>query len=209
MENTQVVERIRKEISKDGLAVSRVYKSDYQKEGTLTAELRQTVTTKSYYPSKSVANNMQDNIFGQADFGFEEQEYVNNEKRVAWIDVPEGMSAEQVTAKLASFPEATLYRVLSNHPILTDSQVYAINAGLTSKDAFAESQIVRFPEGNENAGKLALDSNGKPQYRAVFFSNAAKDDQDMRTEAADDAYVSEAIAAEINSSSHIVTGQTL
>jgi hypothetical protein len=208
MEN-QVVERIRKEISKDGLAVSRVYKSDYQKENTLTAELKQTVITKSYYPSKSVANNMQDNIFGSKEFGFKEQEFTNNEKRVAWIDVPEGMTPEAVAKKLESFPDATLYRVLSNHPILTDNQVYAIGVGLTTKDVFAENQIVRYPEGSENAGKLALDNNGKPQYRAIFFSNTAKEDQDMRTEAANDAYVSQAIAAEINIGNHIVTDQKL
>lgn len=208
MEN-QVAERIRKEISKDSLSVSRVYKSDYQKEKTHTAELRQTVTTKSYYPSKSVSNNMQDNIFGQSDFGFQEQEYVNNEKRVAWIDVPEGMTPEAVAEKLKDFEDATLYRVLSNNPILTDNQVYAINAGLTTKDNFAESQVVRYPEGTENAGKLALDSNGKPQYRAIFFSNSAKDDMDLRTEGPDDFYASASIKAELNSTEHVVTGQTL
>lgn len=209
METTNVTARIRKEVSKDALSVSRVYESDYQKEGTHTAELRQTVTTKSYYPGKSVSNNMQDNIFGQSDFGFEEQEYTNNEKRVAWIDVPQGMTSEAVAEKLVQFPEATLYRVLSNNPILTDNQVYAINAGLTTKDNFAESQVVRYPEGSENAGKLALDSNGKPQYRAIFFSNIAKEDMDLRTENADEFYASANIAAEMNSTEHVVTGQTL
>jgi len=208
METTNATARIRKEVSKDALSVSRVYKSDYQKDGTHTAELRQTVTTKSYYPGKSVSNNMQDNIFGQNDFGFEEQEYTNNEKRVAWIDVPENMTPEAVAEKLANFPEATLYRVLSNNPILTDNQVYAISAGLTTKDNFAESQVVRYPEGSENAGKLALDSNGKPQYRAIFFSNSAKEDMDLRTED-EEFYASASIAAELNSTEHVVTGQTL
>ena len=206
MEN--VVERIRKEIFKGGLAVSRVYKSDYQKEGTETAELRQTVTTKSYYPSKSVSNDMQDNVFGTKDFGFEEQEYENTENRVAWIDVPVGISQEDVQAKLAGFENANLYRVLSNHPILTDNQVYAIKEGLTTKDVFAERQIVRFPEGstdtagNSNAGQIALDLNGKPQYRSIFFSSTGKEDDDRRTEVADDYYASEAIANELQAEGH-------
>lgn len=204
-----VEQGIRKVSTKSGLTVSRVYSSDYQKEGTLTAELRQTVTTKSYYPTKSVANNMQDNVFGMEDFGFEEQEYVNQENRVSWIDVPMGTSAEAVLAKLESFPGASLYRVLSNHPILTDNQVYAINQGLTTKDVFAERQIVRYPEGSENAGKIALDSNGKPQYRAVFFSSSAKEDQDNRTVEPGDKYVSAMIANELGANPNVISGQSI
>lgn len=215
MEN-QVAERIRKVSSKDALSVSRVYESDYQKEGTITAELKQVVTTKSYYPSKSVSNNMQDNVFGQADFGFEEQEYTNNETRVAWIDVPEGTTPEAVAERLAKFPEATLYRFLSNHPILTDNQVYGIQAGLTTKAVIAESQIVRYPENEETvqagtAGKIALDSNGKPQYRQVFFASSAKEDIDKRTSEPKDFYASPMIMQELSDvdANHVVEGQQL
>lgn len=203
MENAQSNPNIRKEVQVGQLTVSRVFENMYQKEGTLTAELRQTVTTKSYYPSKQIANEMQDNIFGQGDFGFEEQEYTNQEHRVSWIDVPVGTTKEQVEQKLASFGEAGLYRVLSNHPILTSGQVYAINQGLTTKDAIAESQIVRFPEGAENAGGIALDPNGKPQYRGIFFATkigdgeGEKHDIDNRTSDPEDLYVSDAIKIEL------------
>lgn len=203
--------RIRKEVSKSGLDVSRVYASDFQKEGTLTAELKQTVTTKSYYPSKSVANDMQDNIFGMQEFGFEEQEYVNNETRVAWIDVPQGSTMEAVVDKLKAFPNAGLYRVLANQPILTDNQKYAIKEGLTTLDVFADRQVVRYPDNSENAGELALDANGKPQYRQVFFSSKGVEDNDMRTIEAGDYYASPTIKSELEGvgSAHVVEGQTL
>lgn len=201
---------IRKEVNAGQLGVSRVFTNMYQKEGTVTAELRQTVTTKSYYPSKQIKNELQDNIYGQGDFGFEEQEYVNTEQRVSWIDVPSGTTQEQVQQKLGTFEGANLYRILSNHPILTSSQVYAINNGLTTKDAIAESQIVRFPEGSENAGKIALDPNGKPQYRGVYFSAEGKGDVDNRTAVADDFYASEALQVEMASvAEQTVPGQTV
>lgn len=212
METKTVDNRIRKEVSKGGLDVSRVYSSEYQKEGTETAELRQTVTTKSYYPTKSIANNRQDNVFGMQDFGFEEQEFVNVENRVTWIDVPKGTTAEQVKAKLAAHPEAGLYRVLANKPILTDNQEYAIKTGLASYDQFANSQVVRYPENAEggNGGKIAPDTNGKPQYRAIFFKVDAPQDIDMRTAETEDFYASAEIKAELNNSSaHVIPGQSL
>ena len=54
-----------------------------------------------------------------------------------------------------------------------------------------------------------MDSLGKPQYRAIFFSNSAKEDMDLRTEGPDDFYASASIKAELNSTEHVVTGQTL
>ena len=64
-----------------GLEVVRIYTSDYQKEGTKTAELKQTVTTKSYYPTKSVSSNLSENVFDTKDFGFEEKEYERKSTR--------------------------------------------------------------------------------------------------------------------------------
>lgn len=212
METTATESRIRKEVTKGGLSVSRVYESQWQKEGTSTAELRQEVVTKSYYPTKSIANDKQDNIYGMDEFGFEEQEYVNRENRVAWIDVPEGTSVEEVSGKLAQFPNAGLYRVLSNSPILTENQKYAIESGITHLDNFANTQVVRFPEGSENAGELALDSNGKPQYRAIFFKKDNPVDEDLRT-ADEEFYASPEIKAEMASGqtaeTHVVADQKL
>ena len=211
--NQGAVQAIRKEVTAEGLLVSRVYSSEWQKEGTLTAELKQSIITKSFYPSKSVSNNMQDNIFGQSDFGFEEQEFENKETRVAWIDVPNGSTVETIIAKLIQFTNAKLYRVLSNVPILTNNQVYAVDQGLTTKEKFANSQVVRYPEGAmqgnvDVSGKLALDNYGKPQYRAIFFSNdGTKSDKDLRT-SDEHFYASEEIVREMQGV-HVESDQTL
>ena len=207
--NEEAPGQIRKEQSKSNLEVSRIYSSEYQKEGTVTAEIKQTVTTKSYYPSKSVANNMQDNVFGMADFKFEEQEFENKETRVAWIDVPENSTEESVKERLAQFPDAHLYRVLGNKPVITDNQKYAIENGITSMEVIAESRIVRFPKGHEQEGEIALDQNGKPQYRSVFFKTTNCSDQDHRNAEPQDFYVTEAIASELEVVEGVVSGQEL
>lgn len=196
--NTQVEtqERVRREVIKGNLEVSRVHATAYQKEGTLTAEIKQTVTTNSYYPSKSVSHNLQDNPFATSDFGFKESKYESGEKRVVWIDVPVGSTVESVVAKLQALPEATIYRILANRPILSDSQNYAISAGLTTMEAIADKQAVRFPQGSEKAGQLIL-KDGKPQYKATFFKSTAKADEDLRTADPADFYATPAIKVEL------------
>lgn len=189
--NTQVPtqdQRVRKEVSKGALEVSRVYAADYQKEGTLTAEIKQTITTKSYYPSKSVSNNLQDNPFSTSDFGFSENEYTANETRVVWVEVPVGSTVESVAAKLATLPDANIYKMLANKPILSDNQVYAIGAGLTTKDIIADKQVVRYPTGHPQAGQIILDPQGKVQYKATYFKTSAMADQDLRTADVNDFY---------------------
>jgi hypothetical protein len=198
---------VRKESSKSPLAISRVHATSYQKEGTLTAEVKQTVTNKSYYPSKSVSNNMQDNPFSTAEFGFAEQEYTSTEKRVAWVDVPVGSTIESVIAKLATVPEATIYKILANHPILSDNQEYGINAGLTSKELIADKQAVRYPEGHAQAGVLILDAAGKPQYKATFFKSTAKADEDLRNADPADFYATAIMKAELANATQSITVQ--
>lgn len=200
---------IRKEVSKSPITVSRVFEDQYRKGG-LVAELKQTVTTKSYYPSKSVATNMSDNVFGASDFGFDEQEYTSKETRVAWLQVPAGTTKEAVEAKLAGLSDATLYRVMSNSPILTDGQKYAINSpeiDLTLEKV-AEGQAVRFPNGHESEGQLALDNAGKVQYRAVFFKTSAHSDIDERNADPADMFIPKTLAGELNGG-EIAQGQNL
>lgn len=189
--NTEVPtqdQRVRKEVSKGALEVSRVYAADYQKEGTLTAEIKQTITTKSYYPSKSVSNNLQDNPFSTSEFGFSENEYTAQETRVVWVEVPLGSTVEAVAAKLASLPDANIYKMLANKPILSDNQLYAIGAGLTTKDIIADKQVVRYPTGHPQAGQIILDPQGKVQYKATYFKTTAMADQDLRTADVNDYY---------------------
>jgi hypothetical protein len=183
MENSNQ-ERIRKTISFGKISVSRVYENNYKPEFH-TAELKQTVTTKSYYPSKSVNSDKQDNLFGTSEFGLEEQEYETTETRVAWMNVPIGTTVEQVEARLKQAPEAVLMKSLSYTPILSSDQIYAIQQGLRTKDDFAKSQAVRLPENEATiadgtAGKLAL-HEGNVQYRQVFFKLTKVEDEDLRT----------------------------
>lgn len=192
--------RIRKVVTKSPISVSRVYKSDYQKKGTLTAELKQSVKVDSFYPSASIANSLQDNIYGMTDFGFEETEHSNTETRVAWIDVPENSTQEGVAAKLATLPGANLYRVLSNRPIIADTEKYAILSPEldVTLDTFANRQAVRYPMGSDNPGELVTDTNGKIQYRRIAFSVSPKEDEDIRTAAPDDFYASNSLKQELN-----------
>lgn len=199
--------RIRKVQTSTPVTVDDVYVSDYQKDGTKTAQLRQVVTTKAYYPSKQITNSHSDNPFQLSDFGFEETEFESVESRVAWVDVPESASKDDVEGKLS--PESTLYRILSNRPIITDSQEHAISSPeieLTLDD-IANKQVVRYPKGHAQEGQIILDLNGKPQYRAVFFSATAREDEDTRNAVADDFYITDEIRAELHGASAVVNQQ--
>lgn len=189
--------RIVKKETRGKITVSRVYKSDYQTEGTITAELKQTIDTKSIYPTKTVTSNLQDNVFGLEDFGFENQEFDSQETRVAWIDVPVGSTVESVQAKVDALPDATLYRILSNHPTLSDRQVAGIKQGFTTKDIIANKHVVRYPLKHEKEGQVILDNAGKIQYRSVYFKATAMVDIDKRTEDPKDFYATPEVAKEL------------
>lgn len=191
-------QRIRKETTKDGLEVTRLFKGAYQKDKTLTAEIKQTVKTSSFYPTKSVSNDMQDNVFGIKDFGFQENEpYENIETRVAWIDVPTTSTIESVVESLKGFPNATLYKVLSNRPILTSDQKRGIAGGLTTMETIANRQVVRYPDSHRNAKSLVVDENGKVQYRQIYFKRESVADMDLRTSDVADVYLTEEIKNEL------------
>lgn len=195
------------------ISLDKIYKADFQKPGTMTAQLRQTVTTVSQYPSKKVDNNLQANIFEAEDFGFEMQEFTSTEERVAWIPVPEKTTVKQLNAKLveANKAGAVIYRVLGNQPILSDDQKYAINQGLRTTDDFAATQAVRYPEGTmkdtvDVSGKLVLDKAGNVQYRRTFFWASPQADVDVRGTA--QPYVSPELAKELAGEA-VMSGQTL
>lgn len=202
---------IRKEVEVSPVTVGRIYKSEYQKEGTMTAELRQTIKTVSYYPEQVVVDSLRDNIFSTEDFSFAESTYENVENRVSWIDVPESATMESVAAKLATFEGANLYKILSNKPILSDRQQHAIDSPDIDADldTFADSQATRFGEKHDNAGELVCDTNGKIQYRGVFFSATGKEDIDLRTADLADFYASEALHAELAGDSPVIENQSI
>lgn len=194
---------IRKEVKRGKLEVSRVFEGKYQKQGTMTAELRQEVTVISYYPSMRIENDMQGNIFDNEAFDIKDEPRESKEIRVTWIPVPASKTIEEVKKALENLPKAHLYRVLSNAPILTDDQKSAINNGVTTLEKIAEGdgesggQVVRYGSEHEKAGTLILDKLGKVQYRKVFFSpDGSKEDQDLRT-SDESMYLTENLAVEL------------
>lgn len=115
---------------------------------------------------------------------------------------------------MKALPKATLYKILSNKPSISDAQQAGINAGQTTLDIIANAQIVRYPKDtkvgtNDVSGQIVLDVNGKPQYRGIYYSNTPKVDIDMRTKYVGDFYASPEITAELNNTSVAVQGQTI
>ena len=203
--------QIKKTVTKQPITISRVYKSDYQKDGTKTAELKQKVTVDTYYPSKVVATNLQDNIFEATEFGFEPQKFSNTETRVAWIDVPENTTMEVVKTRIDALKGATLYKVMSNKPILSNTEEYAINNPEleVNLDTFANRQVVRYPQNHEKAGQIVLDKNGKVQYRRIAFSKTIVEDIDKRVEDPKEVYMSPEIKQELGIENNVIAEQTL
>lgn len=190
---------IEKITTKSPIQVSRVYKSDFQKEKSLTAELRQEITVVSKYPTASMNNSLNTNLFSNDDFGIETKNYSSKETRVAFINVPESMdTAEKVQEHLAKFPNLCLYRILSNKPILSAEDIRAIEKGFITKDTKANSQIIRYPENSENAGQIALDNMDRPQYRRICISSSQMEDRDERNSEPNDFYMSAEIRNELN-----------
>lgn len=195
------------------ITLDKISKSDFQKEGTLSAQLRQIVTTVSSYPSKKTATELQANIFDNAEFGFEAKTYESTEARIAWIPVPANIDQAVLEAKLVLANEkgACIYRVLSNAPILDENQKYAITAGIRTLDQFAATQAVRYPENEKTiadgtANKLTLDKAGNVQYRRTFFWNSPMADVDVRGTV--EPYVSPELMAELAGAS-VMQGQNL
>jgi hypothetical protein len=187
-------------------------KAEFQKEGTKTVILEQEIITKTSYPAKKVGSSLDGNLFGADDFGFESKDFENKELRLAFMNVPVNATQEQVQAKLdvANAAGAVIYKLMSNQPILDENQLYAITAGLRTKDQFANSQVARFPKdakddkGNDIGGQIIL-HNDKPFYRRTAFATGPVEDVDNR--AGSDYYVSPEIEAELKSAS-VLAGQT-
>ena len=156
---------------------------------------------------------MQSNVFSMEDFGFSGQDFTNKEVRMAWIPIPVGTTVEQVQAKIAQLTGACIYKVMSNEPILDENQIYSINSGQRTKNDYANSQVIRFPKGNEKEGQLCLTSGGAVQYRRTFFWHEDRLDIDTRNANAE-CFMSPEIMAELQgikalSDANMVQGQTL
>lgn len=202
-----MIEKIK---TKGNVTVSRVYKSDFQKEGSLTAELRQEVVTVSKYPTSNMGNSLNDQIFSNDDFGLRTNNYESKETRVAFINVPETVNTvEKVEEKLRDFPNLCLIKTLSNRPILSSEDKNAIEQGFISLNTKANGQIIRYPEQSDRAGQIALTDTGKPQYRRISLSKEEKEDIDLRNDIPNDFYASPEILSEIEGVSIISEEQKI
>jgi len=204
---------VRKEVSKSAVTFSGISTVEFQKKGTKRVELRQKVTTKSFYPTIKLESNMQNSLFTPEESGIEASEFTSEENRVAWVDVKETMSEAEIVARIAadSTNGSTIYRVLKSSPIIDENQQYAINQGLRDKDHYANAQVVRFPENNKTvaegtANKIIKDANGNPQYRRTFYWKTPHADVDARD--VNDVYLSPEIALELQGASALL-GQTI
>jgi hypothetical protein len=160
---------------------------DSLKAGNKSIQLKQVITKISEYPTKIVNNNFTEISFGQKVDSV--NEYYQTENRVTWVDVSvdswknTGLEGKELDIKiledfqvyLKSKPKARIYKTLSTSPILSEGQKSAIKAGLTSLDAIAEKQMVKYPETGE-----PILWNGLVQYKVLAFSESGKADVDLR-----------------------------
>lgn len=167
--------------------------SDFQKAGTKTAQLRQNVTTTSFYASKQANDSLTESFYKNDDFGYAEQPFTSVQNRVVFMNIPVSETEEGLQLKLAAAPQARIYRILSNHPILTSQQENAISRGLKTKAEFANKQVRKFPEGAivngvDVSGQLILDE-GKVQYAVLKFNATGKADENYKTSDPADMYL--------------------
>jgi hypothetical protein len=130
------------------------------------AQLRQLVTTK--YP-KSRGNA----LFPSSAFGAPQS---FEEKRVTWLNVPEGTSVETIQARLEELPCPTLSRILDLKPILTESQLTAMEKGINTKTI--EEYKQDFVRRSENDEPVLFKNHY--QYRAIQFGDDFIEDIDNR-----------------------------
>ncbi len=163
---------------------------DSIKAGNKSIQLKQVVTKISHYPTRVVNNNLTEISFGQE--VNDTNDYHSSETRVTWVEVSAdkwkalGLTGKELDVKiladfeayLASKPKARIYKTLSTEPILSEGQKRGIEAGLTTLEAIAEKQLVRYGNG-DNQGEPIL-WNGLKQYKVLAFSENGKADVDLR-----------------------------
>lgn len=157
--------------------VENLFVSKHQKGSTLTAQLRQYITTVIEYESIAITNEFSDNPFSQEEFGIEPETREVTESRVAWINVPEDTTLEEVQDRLDAHKECRIFRVLSSEPILTEGDKAAIESGVLTYHDKGLKQIVK-----NRQGDIIFDDDNL-QFRRLFLSLNGKPDIDLRGQA--------------------------
>lgn len=167
------------------------------------AELRQTVIT--HYPSARFHSSNIDPLFTLSEFSAQETTDYESE-RVIWINVPKGVTQQDLEDRLEKYPEATIYRILSHdvEQVLSKEQLFAMKSDAfpnATINSFKKSHCIMFP--NEKTGmrcpvssdggwhpeSVKLNMNGRIveiindeqfQYRSRGFSFEDQEDIDLR-----------------------------
>lgn len=196
-----------------------LYSAPFQKPQTITAQIKQKVTTKSRYPTRRISSDLSDNLFKTEDYGFDNPTYESSEVRVCWLSVPKDSTREQIQNMLkeAQANGAVIYRILDCKPVLDSNQKLALSRkmGDTSMERFANTQVCRYPETHSTqADELItykMGGNEYPMYRRTFFSAVSKEDLDWRddTIAKGEVFYSDEIRADLGGAANGNADQTM
>jgi hypothetical protein len=134
-----------------------------------SAQIEQTI--QSFYPKRHADSG---GLFSEKEYGLDPDKPFES-KRVAWIDVPKGTTAEQVQARIDTMPNARIKRIMSLKPILSSNQEAAIQKGLTTLDKIAAAQTVKRADGT-----IVLYDEKYTQYKKNQASWNGEADEDLR-----------------------------
>lgn len=176
------------------ITVERVEPHKFKKD-LMTIMLKQQVTTTTYYPGAAINNSLNSSLFGEKTSNTTPESYPSVENRYALVNTENvDVTVEQAQEALKNMPNAVLYKILSNHPILSAEDKAAIESSdinFTKVD-LALKQITRYPKGHDLEGEVIV-KDGKVMYRRICFSDVAQEDIDKRNNDISDQYMPEEI----------------
>ena len=126
----------------EDLKVENLYTSEFQGKVRVSAHISQ--ERKVSYPSQNMGTGFGGGLFENV----QSDPYVS--KRHTLIVVPEGQTEQSVQEQSKAFPEATIYRVLSNNidDVISEREKSAIESGLITKESLKAKYLVRDKDGN-------------------------------------------------------------
>lgn len=151
------------ECTETKIKVLKIFEGDY---GQTLAQLGQATKEIAHLPSKQVSNEFQGNIFTPADCGYTTEKRESIRKRNCLLVVPPNTTVEQLQTNLdTNFPNARIYRILADNPVLTAGDKEMIKQGkIKLEDKIAKQRAV-----NPDTGEILHTFDGKEFYRALFF----------------------------------------
>ena len=173
---------VKKEIFKDSIKVN--ISDDL-------IEITQKVTIKSYYLSH------------------DKKEKKYERERIDKMIFNHNSNPEDVKNTIKSNPDCTLYRVISNYPILT----HEILNRIKNVNSIANNQIFKYEEDCEfnshKKGDLILDTLGRPQFKLILFKFNNMEDIDLRSDDPLDYYQNSEIKILLNKTNKVLKNQLL